>query len=891
MGCCQAKGTPEESKENEEPLMAGVTYEQFAKLLEQHYASPDVQSQNTTYRPAGEAWKFTAKELDKDDKGFLHWEDIEKPVKDISLDLERATAISNIIEIITRSRVQLRHLFRTLDVDGGGSVSKKEFTEGLLMLNRDIDVDTVDGLWAMLDRDSDESVSLSEFMAGLSVNDTLGKHPDVETFMSQQVKGAQRRSRSRANLTKVLEESKLKVDPERFQGEAIEAAAKKIQKLYRQQKSLRMLRSRIWQAVARALDDVDEMEVNMSTAAQIAGKTSNEDARSVASDDSVDTQTGEGYNGGLDSPKGGSTLSPLQASIDLPEIVDRPQYSLPDVISELMVNTALPSEEVAQCIVTDATRLLQVLPNVGQVSIPENGKVHVVGDLHGQVEDLQLILGDCGMPDSDRCYLFNGDFVDRGPSGVECLLLLYSLKLQYPDYVFLNRGNHETRRLNEKYGFDEEVKTKYSFEMFQMITTSFTALPLAHVVGDHFFVIHGGLGPDPKTTINDYNQIDRFRQIPRRDDSTTGTPEQRRLIRIFESAVWSDPRDVDDWVESKRGAGIFFGELLVSQFLKTNGLSKLIRSHESYQPGYHEHHDRKTVTVFSASNYCGIDDNRGCYLTVTPNKEVQYSQYKCATHLKNLLKEHSSSIADYDNVATAEENALRRLRMLIFTRKTKLMHAFQQSDSDKTGKVKLEHWVEAMSAVINDGVPWLNIHSKLVIRETDGLIAYIPFLERYQNPMQSKWMNEWANKMISLLGSRMQSWLARNQSEGVTEFSYYGICESLRGFLPGLSELGAYYIILNLDTNGDGFIAFDEFVRAFSSRPQQSKKFCLVELWEMFTFDMPSYMYFRRVFLKYSNRNMSTGSFQGLNPLQQRPKDGKNNPRSPRGKKKNAQHC
>ncbi len=63
----------------------------------------------------------------------------------------------------------------------------------------------------------------------------------------------------------------------------------------------------------------------------------------------------------------------------------------------------------------------------------------IVGDLHGQLEDLILILDSNGLPTKTQKYIFNGDFVDRGPNGVEVVTLLLIMQSVYPESVFLNR--------------------------------------------------------------------------------------------------------------------------------------------------------------------------------------------------------------------------------------------------------------------------------------------------------------------------------------------------------------------------------------------------------------------------------------------------------------------
>jgi Calcineurin-like phosphoesterase len=54
-------------------------------------------------------------------------------------------------------------------------------------------------------------------------------------------------------------------------------------------------------------------------------------------------------------------------------------------------------------------------------------------------------LVDSGGEIEKTCYIFIGDFVDRGYHSVETFEYLLCLKVKYPDRITLLRGNHESR--------------------------------------------------------------------------------------------------------------------------------------------------------------------------------------------------------------------------------------------------------------------------------------------------------------------------------------------------------------------------------------------------------------------------------------------------------------
>ena len=125
--------------------------------------------------------------------------------------------------------------------------------------------------------------------------------------------------------------------------------------------------------------------------------------------------------------------------------------------------------------------------------VPEEKKFTICGDIHGQYYDLLNIFEQNGKPSEENPYLFNGDFVDRGSFSVECIFVLLSYKLLYPNHFFMSRGNHESENMNKMYGFEGEVKAKYSPNMVDLFTEVYNWLPLSHCINERVLVMHGGL--------------------------------------------------------------------------------------------------------------------------------------------------------------------------------------------------------------------------------------------------------------------------------------------------------------------------------------------------------------------------------------------------------------
>jgi len=225
----------------------------------------------------------------------------------------------------------------------------------------------------------------------------------------------------------------------------------------------------------------------------------------------------------------------------------------------------------------------------------------IVGDIHGQYSDLLKLFEAGGFPPESN-YLFLGDYVDRGPNGLETICLLLAYKIKYPENFFMLRGNHESQAINRIYGFYEECKERYGLKIWHKFNDCFNCLPLGAIIEDKILCIHGGLSPDIKN-------LEQIRRIVR----PTEIPDAGLLCDL----LWADPdTDTPGWAPNDRGVSFTFGPDVVENFLKRHEFDLIVRAHQVVEDGYEFFAKRQLVTVFSAPNYCGEFDNAAAMMSV-----------------------------------------------------------------------------------------------------------------------------------------------------------------------------------------------------------------------------------------------------------------------------------
>jgi len=469
-------------------------------------------------------------------------------------------------------------------------------------------------------------------------------------------------------------------------------------------------------------------------------------------------------------------------SIHLPDIAARAKLSseTPDGITEGVtgedVRTLLQATRsgtiidinTVRALIQGATTRFQTFRPERLVTIPplrDEQQMAVVGDLHGSLSDLATVLALMkeSEPSENNLLLFNGDLADRGDNGVEIICIVCALCLAYPDFVHINRGNHEDFALSVAYGLIAEIRKKYGpapqirKSLRPILDDFFRSLPLATIIEDDALIVHAGPPPPGSGRLSELlleeNPIlggDGLSRtfVNQEDSSTAHDLKVRAGQEIIEALLWSDPivderlelledfhGDTNDMGEpmgwlpnSSRGAGHRFDADAVRKILHRESLTRMIRSHEavrrgcvryeienssSYDGDSDTNEPMELFTIFSSSRYPYKEGfNQGAILELKANGK--HSVKRFATEDDDPIETDNDPISltsfhkGFQNIAPSEMN-IGTIRRILFEamegRKKVLFESLRraaiESHPEKSGTVSSDRVVDILIETLN----------------------------------------------------------------------------------------------------------------------------------------------------------------------------------------------
>ncbi|XP_034081179.1 serine/threonine-protein phosphatase with EF-hands 2 isoform X2 [Gymnodraco acuticeps] len=305
-------------------------------------------------------------------------------------------------------------------------------------------------------------------------------------------------------------------------------------------------------------------------------------------------------------------------------------------------------------------------------------------------------------------------------------------------------------------------------------------------------------------------------------ESISSEDEWRQILDL----LWSDPMAQDGCVPNEvRGGGCYWGPDVTEDFLNRHNLQLIIRSHECKQEGYEFCHNRKVLTLFSASNYYDVGSNRGAYVKLGPDLVPYLVQYQASSMIRELSVRQSAG--------RSERSANKVLREQLFAHKSDLICAFKKLDSGNKGRVSLANWASAVESVMRLGLPWRIMRSQLVTgRSADSSIdSSIDYYE---------WFNELAIKGANAdhIDQSLLETLYRHRSTLETIFRIVDTDNSgfitMEDFRQTWKLLSVYLkmeiteeaisdLAVTIDSNQDGSIDIEEFMEAFRLTDKKSR--------------------------------------------------------------------
>lgn len=242
--------------------------------------------------------------------------------------------------------------------------------------------------------------------------------------------------------------------------------------------------------------------------------------------------------------------------------------------------------------------------HIKKIMLPQGSELIIFGDLHGSIHALarafrQLIKTkyldeELRITKQNVYFIFLGDLVDYGYNGVDTLYSVMLLQSKNQNNVFICRGNHEDRSLNERvdgagkgfFGFAEEVQSRYPSDqaaaLLSRIYTFYEFLPYAIFIGiegneaaGFAQCCHGGIEPNAEPTIQEL--------LHTKELSVAYLPRYAFDCLGCTGLNWSDFSGLDfspGVQPSNRGCGYLCSFGYTQEYMKKLNIKLFLRGHQ-----------------------------------------------------------------------------------------------------------------------------------------------------------------------------------------------------------------------------------------------------------------------------------------------------------------------
>lgn len=337
-----------------------------------------------------------------------------------------------------------------------------------------------------------------------------------------------------------------------------------------------------------------------------------------------------------------------------------------------------------------------------------------------------------------------------------------------------------------------------------------------------------------------------------------------RLDRIFVGLLWSDPGDRGKSKPSRRGVGWTFDVGVTLNFLATNNLRCMIRSHEKRKAGFELDHICPKMgavagTIFSASNYpTGAGEpvgNQAAVIVLALPQEHKAMSLPLAvrgwrepyasstsrwvgsclngTMLEKLQQLDQIELDELDEAVPARVRVVKKLRSMIYCARPALLAMWNSTDKDCSGTVNLTDWANAMRACVipDEEFPWEWIARYITQTDAQGACRYADFLGRYENKLLRRLSQKWHGGAlaqiapgISTVEDAEKAWQEVDR-DGNGKLTYLELRPLLRthssqrrskqvDFSAIADDDRVFSVLQNLDHDRSGFVDKEEFIKA-----------------------------------------------------------------------------